>query len=117
MIFPRVASKPQMFAYSTSQTNFRSPESSDFCATHMRASSSKEKGKRVPCPVDPSHTVFEKLLASHLKVRGTVAMHCSNIRHHDTSPFQLCFHASTDGLAIRVQHPTVADTSQDRSRS
>lgn len=27
------------------------------------------KGKRVPCPVDPNHTVFEQQLTSHVKVR------------------------------------------------
>lgn len=28
------------------------------------------KGRRVPCPADPNHTVLEKQLDAHLKVGG-----------------------------------------------
>lgn len=34
-----------------------------------------EKGKRVPCPVDPNHTVFEQQLSSHVKVRAHVTLY------------------------------------------
>ncbi|CAB1116556.1 unnamed protein product [Ectocarpus sp. CCAP 1310/34] len=39
--------------------------SASFCGTHMGETA--EKGKRVPCPVDPNHTVFEQQLSSHVK--------------------------------------------------
>lgn len=50
----------------------RSPHSTQYCATHMVASPCPEKGKRVPCPVDPNHTVFEHQISSHMKVRDLV---------------------------------------------
>ncbi|CAN0373636.1 unnamed protein product, partial [Ectocarpus sp. 13 AM-2016] len=42
----------------------RSKHSASFCGTHMGETA--EKGKRVPCPVDPNHTVFEQQLSSHV---------------------------------------------------
>jgi len=39
-----------------------------FCGVHLAESS---KGERIPCPVDPSHTVWSGLLAAHLKVCNT----------------------------------------------
>lgn len=47
----------------------RSPHSDEYCGTHMGASPCAKKGKRVPCPVDPNHTVFEQQLSAHVKVR------------------------------------------------
>ncbi|CAM9650899.1 unnamed protein product [Ectocarpus sp. 4 AP-2014] len=44
----------------------RSKHSASFCGTHMGETA--EKGKRVPCPVDPNHTVFEQQLSSHVKI-------------------------------------------------
>ncbi|CAM9947364.1 unnamed protein product, partial [Hapterophycus canaliculatus] len=44
----------------------RSKHSTQYCGTHMGAT--QGKGKRVPCPVDPNHTVFEQQLASHVKI-------------------------------------------------
>ncbi|CAM9959176.1 unnamed protein product, partial [Choristocarpus tenellus] len=46
----------------------RSSDSSEFCATHIDGSNSMGKGKRVPCPVDPMHTVFEGQVKAHVKV-------------------------------------------------
>eukprot|EP00903_Cladosiphon_okamuranus_P022259 g20469.t1 len=44
----------------------RSKLSAKYCGTHM--GETEEKGRRVPCPVDPNHTVFENQLAAHVKV-------------------------------------------------
>ncbi|CAM9211700.1 unnamed protein product [Ectocarpus sp. 12 AP-2014] len=44
----------------------RSKHSASFCGTHMGETA--EKGMRVPCPVDPNHTVFEQQLSSHVKI-------------------------------------------------
>ncbi|CAN0126968.1 unnamed protein product [Scytosiphon promiscuus] len=45
---------------------YRSKHSTQYCGTHMGAT--QEKGRRIPCPVDPNHTVFEQQLASHVKI-------------------------------------------------
>ncbi|XP_042178945.1 tRNA:m(4)X modification enzyme TRM13 homolog isoform X2 [Oncorhynchus tshawytscha] len=37
-----------------------------YCGEHANAEKDCEK-KRIPCPLDPKHTVFEDLLAKHLK--------------------------------------------------
>mmetsp|Transcript_19962 Transcript_19962/g.25914 ORF Transcript_19962/g.25914 Transcript_19962/m.25914 type:complete len:469 (+) Transcript_19962:61-1467(+) len=41
-----------------------------FCSNH--AKEHKEDGKRVPCPLDPNHSVFESRLYRHLKVCNKV---------------------------------------------
>ncbi|CAM9358437.1 unnamed protein product [Discosporangium mesarthrocarpum] len=46
----------------------RSTASAEFCSTHMVRSLSNSKGRRVPCPMDPKHTVFEGQVAAHVKV-------------------------------------------------
>lgn len=64
----------------------RSKHSASFCGTHM--GETEEKGKRVPCPVDPNHTVFEHQLSSHVKVRAHRA--CSQLVLVGTTVTQAC---------------------------
>lgn len=33
----------------------------------IQSSKKKERGKRIPCPIDPSHTIYESNLKAHLK--------------------------------------------------
>ena len=48
--------------YANHIDNAKQPESSKrLKVTHGR------KGKRIPCPLDPSHTIYEFMLSSHLK--------------------------------------------------
>lgn len=46
----------------------RNPDSAHYCGTHMNSGGKDGKGKRVPCPADPNHTVLERQLEAHLKV-------------------------------------------------
>lgn len=47
---------------------FQALPGSDFCGEHLPEGVSTAKGARIKCPLDPSHTVFEKELESHLLV-------------------------------------------------
>ncbi|XP_066548369.1 tRNA:m(4)X modification enzyme TRM13 homolog [Amia ocellicauda] len=38
-----------------------------FCGEHAIAATQEDDRKRIPCPLDPKHTVFEDQLAKHLK--------------------------------------------------
>uniref|UniRef100_A0A3P8XCV1 tRNA:m(4)X modification enzyme TRM13 n=1 Tax=Esox lucius TaxID=8010 RepID=A0A3P8XCV1_ESOLU len=38
-----------------------------YCGEHANAGEKESENKRIPCPLDPKHTVFENLLAKHLK--------------------------------------------------
>ncbi|XP_052394519.1 tRNA:m(4)X modification enzyme TRM13 homolog [Carassius gibelio] len=38
-----------------------------FCGEHANAGEEESEKKRIPCPLDPKHTVFEDNLAKHLK--------------------------------------------------
>ena len=42
----------------------------EFCAHHLASrgdADDAKRGKRIPCPLDPTHSVFERDLARHLK--------------------------------------------------
>ena len=44
-------------------------EGSMYCGNHMPPDERKEtKGVRIPCPLDPNHTVYEFNLQAHLKI-------------------------------------------------
>jgi tRNA:m4X modification enzyme len=39
----------------------------DYCGEHLNSGTGEGERKRIPCPLDPKHTVFEEFLNSHLK--------------------------------------------------
>lgn len=57
-----------------------------FCGEHMNETTTDGGRKRIPCPLDPKHTLFEEFLQSHLKK-------CNAKRLHEQSE-QLKLHAN-----------------------
>ena len=49
--------------------NMARTDGSEYCGVHM---STSKRGDRIPCPIDPSHTVWSLQLNAHLKICNVV---------------------------------------------
>ena len=84
--------------------------------------------KRVVCPVDPSHTVFEDKLAKHIKIcnkskrnelNQQCPYYCENFNSGDNGPCETLSFASSEAVAMSslLDHRSVSSKNRWRRKS